>query len=541
MRLVKYGVSFAALMLAGSAVAQPSSYVNGKFLNGFPLTSTDLNAFQSSLIGQINTANAGNVLKANNLSDLQSISAARTVLGLGALALQSSLTSSQVTGALGYMPLSSNQTITASSDCAGSGATSLALTCTKTGGVTFTSAATTAIGTSGSTIPLLSGVNTWGGSQTISGAITLPGGGGFWTNTTPGAITSRIRDRLFLGAATVESGDFYNCTAVSLPSCPFIGASTKDWLEQFEAARSDPRAFRTSQAQIAVGSTTGGIAIEGYVRTSDSTFNALQLGQALTGECVNDNSVLNNLSASCGYNVAFKTVATQGATQALELEAADEVGPNDAPSVSPQVLFPNGSIQPLLLGCGAADSKAVGNPCSYFLGMANSNAPARAGWVLQSGALTVDGSGFSHAAEWSNGMSLEWYGPNSSISNPTSRITSTTLTQANAQQINFGDSGVYIGSMDGTRAGLSIAYVGTAQTSNPTVSAGQSGGPAVFGATPLTSGQPASVTVSAPNGGTINLATSGTIQVNGTAAVSCAAGSVNPVTLTVTNGIVTHC
>ena len=44
-----------------------------------------------------------------------------------------------------------------------------AITCTKTNGASFTSAATTAIGTSGAVIPLLSTANTWSQNQTFSG------------------------------------------------------------------------------------------------------------------------------------------------------------------------------------------------------------------------------------------------------------------------------------------------------------------------------------------------------------------------------------
>ena len=48
------------------------------------------------------------------------------------------------------------------------GANSYTIAVTKTGGVAFTSAATTAIGTSGATIPLLNGANTWSGVQTVT-------------------------------------------------------------------------------------------------------------------------------------------------------------------------------------------------------------------------------------------------------------------------------------------------------------------------------------------------------------------------------------
>jgi len=59
----------------------------------------------------------------------------------------------------------------ASGDCTISGVG--AVVCTKTNGVAFTAAATTAIGTSGATIPLLSTANTWTLGQTFSAAPTF--------------------------------------------------------------------------------------------------------------------------------------------------------------------------------------------------------------------------------------------------------------------------------------------------------------------------------------------------------------------------------
>ena len=55
------------------------------------------------------------------------------------------------------------------------------ITCLKTNNVAFTSAATTAIGTSGATIPLLNGANTWSGAQTFEEVI---GGTSTQTGTT---------------------------------------------------------------------------------------------------------------------------------------------------------------------------------------------------------------------------------------------------------------------------------------------------------------------------------------------------------------------
>lgn len=69
--------------------------------------------------------------------------------------------------------LTANQSITVSGDCSGSGATSISLTCTKTNGTVFGTAATQNTGTSGSTIPFLNGTNTWANTQNFSNGIAI--------------------------------------------------------------------------------------------------------------------------------------------------------------------------------------------------------------------------------------------------------------------------------------------------------------------------------------------------------------------------------
>lgn len=102
---------------------------------------------------------------------------------LTGLSLASNVVNSSLTGAAGgqFGPLAylSVGTIPStfmsaySGDCTSSAGTTV-LNCTKTNGVAFTAAATTAIGTSGATIPLLNGNNTYSGTSTFSGAVTLP-------------------------------------------------------------------------------------------------------------------------------------------------------------------------------------------------------------------------------------------------------------------------------------------------------------------------------------------------------------------------------
>jgi len=93
-----------------------------------------------------------------------------------------------------------------SGDCTTSG--SNAITCTKTSGTAFTSAATTAIGTSGATIPLLSTANTWTLAQTFSAAITSPSLG---TGTSPPSVA------WFTGTAGLTGITFGTCSG-TIPS-----------------------------------------------------------------------------------------------------------------------------------------------------------------------------------------------------------------------------------------------------------------------------------------------------------------------------------
>lgn len=62
---------------------------------------------------------------------------------------------------------------TLNGDCVMSNSVQGAITCTKTNGTSFSSAATTAIGTSGATIPVLSGSNTWSAPQYVSNFLQL--------------------------------------------------------------------------------------------------------------------------------------------------------------------------------------------------------------------------------------------------------------------------------------------------------------------------------------------------------------------------------
>jgi hypothetical protein len=94
-------------------------------------------------------------------------------------------------------------------------------TCLKTNGVPFTTAATTAIGTAGATIPLLSTANTWGQNQTILGNSTTG------TFLQIGNTTSQTWSLWARGSADSDSGnlDFINGAGTIVLSLSNTGGS----------------------------------------------------------------------------------------------------------------------------------------------------------------------------------------------------------------------------------------------------------------------------------------------------------------------------
>ena len=119
---------------------------------------------------------------------------------------------------------------TMSQDCTLSAAG--VITCTKTNNVALTSAATTAIGTSGATIPLLSTANTWTLAQTPTGGIAAAGGFSasprnihscarapttttFGTDTTPATTETYIAEVFVPANMTVTGVSVLNGSAVA--------------------------------------------------------------------------------------------------------------------------------------------------------------------------------------------------------------------------------------------------------------------------------------------------------------------------------------
>ena len=119
-------------------------------------------------IGLGSVTNDAQLKIASNLSDIANTETARTNLGLGSLATQNAnaVAITGGTAALSSLSLSTPLSLTSG----GTGATTAAAARTAIG---LGTAATANVGTSGSTVPLLSTANTWSAGQTFSGSITV--------------------------------------------------------------------------------------------------------------------------------------------------------------------------------------------------------------------------------------------------------------------------------------------------------------------------------------------------------------------------------
>lgn len=269
--------------------------------------------------------------------------------------------------------------------------------------------------------------------------------GAFWTTwdeaesgltapTTLGAKVQRFQDRVFIGDACDTSGDF--------------PATTKDWLEQFEADRSHVLGFRTSWSQLASIATNAGIGVLGAARTSDSDLATLQLSMGGCFIGVNDNTTNQQLSTAL-YAVAFRlpgagSISHTGTTGA-EIDIANEGAVTDC---TPADIWALGFTAGLQVNSGAVSPNAT--TASYGIAIGNNGANYKAGMIFAQDALdgvTITGGvatgGAASAIRMGAFHQVEWWNNNGSA--PSAYISSEMVTPANAQSIVFKDTGIEFG------------------------------------------------------------------------------------------------
>lgn len=291
-------------------------------------------------------------------------------------------------------------------------------------------------------------------NQAAAGSLLPP------ANRVGAAKLQRFNDRVQIGLACLQSGDF--------------PATAKDPLDAFEASRSDPRGFRSSWAQLSVGSEIGGIAVNAYAFTSsmsEPTFAGFQLGMAFCGTGVNDNTTVQQLLTTA-YFVAFRRpgagVASGTGTCAAEIDMANE---GNSLSLAPKSTYPAGGFTiGLQLNSGAISPFAT--DASAALTFGQNGAKWLTGLVVGQDAIAgvtitndpikglIASGGYGSLIRAGAFQGLEWW--NNDGTAPTNIIVSEQLTPANQQSIRFQDSGIVLGGAALAGRSFQALYVGNA-------------------------------------------------------------------------------
>lgn len=263
-----------------------------------------------------------------------------------------------------------------------------AITCTKTNGSAFAAAATTAIGTSGATIPLLNGANTWSANNAfITQAIT--------DNSTNAATTAFVQSAMAPSIQVFTSSGTYTPTA-----------GTIDAIVEECGAGGGGGGFLGS------GSFTGAASGGGSGSYSKALFTAAQIGvsKAVVIGTAGSAGALGNNNGGNGGNTTFgSTLLTApggsggaGATtsSAFAFIAGGTGGTNGSTSGTPIVLIPGQTGYPGLSygsNTGAQSGGAGGNSFYGYGGAPQGTSSGVAGTGYCSGGSAAGGSTTSAA------------------------------------------------------------------------------------------------------------------------------------------------
>ena len=308
---------------------------------------------------------------------------------------------------------------------------------------------------------------TFPGPVNVKDTLTAPGAGAgaFWTKVDPAALAAygvplparvgakvhRLSDRLLVGAATVNSGDF--------------PTTRKDWYEQLESEASHPGGFRTSWAQTASISTNGGIGILGAARTSDIQLPTFQLAMGGLFAAQNDNTRSQQLATAL-YAVAFREpgagVGLGAGTVGGEVDIANKG--NSLKLTPSSVDDPRGHTTALKLNSGAAIRNAT--TASAGLTFGNNRGKFLTGLIVAQNAIegvTLDEGGKATAGEGEAiGLgayqSLTWWVTGGGA--PSAKIISRQMSATNAQEISFEDNGTFFGGPAGKGRAFGTFYPG---------------------------------------------------------------------------------
>lgn len=242
--------------------------------------------------------------------------------------------------------------------------------------------------------------------------------GAFFENA--GGVVNRINDRLFVGAATLNDGNF--------------SSPNQDWLSQFQAGIGDFPWISLSQQAV----TTQALAVpDMYALTVGAHSASINANNgsaiALSALALNDNATLVTGTWAI-YAEGHKTTAASGPAYAAEFEVRNTVA---SIAITPYTQSVSQTVA-LQIGSGAGVSATGQFDNSAAINIRGNPVQFRSGIVFGSDAITDLGGGNMRAIELAQNHRIQWFVP---VGTAGPYIVSSVVTQANATSVAFGDNG----------------------------------------------------------------------------------------------------
>jgi hypothetical protein len=240
------------------------------------------------------------------------------------------------------------------------------------------------------------------------------GSRGFWRDDTTGANINRVFDRLLVGAATKQSGN-YSLLSNSAPwnqDRSWVGFAAGGKMAYFDGLST----FHSS-------SQIGGVAIAASTRASDQTgkqndaLGAYNTAIGLASYALGDKA---GRSAWGGYVHAVRAINTSGPVLCLEMDIAQKQ--NTTTLLNPFLPSASDMAGGLFLSAGGETAYAeTVYPSSVALVISGNGSTHNGGIIFQANAITgTDGiTGYGAAIKMANRQSIEIWGANADYSGRT--------------------------------------------------------------------------------------------------------------------------
>jgi hypothetical protein len=237
-----------------------------------------------------------------------------------------------------------------------------------------------------------------------------------------GADINRINDRLFVGGATVGSGDSTH--------------SVKDWVDTFYSTVGESQSYVPVSVFNSFTTPNAYSLMGGFfaAQTSNIPANTTSIGLMSLG--LHNNTTLTGQGAWAIYTEAHKLAGVSGYVIAQEFEVRN-MGPSIIadPYTANEGVGGNQGTTNLLLGAGCGLPAYVGNSVTVAIALAPNPSKFNTGINFNTGCL--DPANNYTAIAFATNHRLRWY---SAASTPSANIYSTVATGANGQNLVFTDN-----------------------------------------------------------------------------------------------------